>query len=272
MANSVHYGCTSLNGTNKAGLIQPDGNGYRKMVVGALNMFNSAGEYYEYERAKSLFDNSSQFMRRVGRGVLKGEYGHPKMIPGQSIQQFATRVLTIDEQNVCAHFREIWLDFDSVKDKDGKAVVAIMAWVKPSGPMGQYLAQSLENSDENVCFSIRAFTDDKMEGRVKKRILKTIVTFDHVLEPGMAVQVAGARIVYRSGHSTRSTGRCFCSQGRSVRDGVGQRFSSRTLPCLWLASTARCDACLGEVVSKCPGGNPWVLCPNEEFLKHILPM
>jgi hypothetical protein len=119
--------------------------------------------------------------------VLKGEYGHPKMIPGQSIQQFATRVLTIDEQNVCAHFREIWLDFDSVKDKDGKAVVAIMAWVKPSGPMGQYLAQSLENSDENVCFSIRAFTDDKMEGRVKKRILKTIVTFDHVLEPGMAV-------------------------------------------------------------------------------------
>lgn len=184
--NTVHYGCTSLNGTNKAGLIKPDANGYRTMVVGALNMFNSAGEYYEYERAKALFDDSSQFMRRVGRGVLKGEYGHPKQ-GGMSMQQFAMRVLTIDEQNVCAHFRSVWLDFNTVKDKDGKAVVAIMADVKPSGPMGQYLRESLENSDENVCFSIRAFTDDKVEGRVKKRILKTVVTFDHVLEPGMSV-------------------------------------------------------------------------------------
>jgi hypothetical protein len=38
-----------------------------------------------------------------------------------------------------------------------------------------------------VCFSIRAFTDDKFIAGVKHRVLKTVVTFDYVLEPGMAV-------------------------------------------------------------------------------------
>jgi|SRR6185312_1880859 len=185
--NSVRYSCTSLQGTNKAGLLKPDANGYRPMVVGALNMFNSAGEFYDYERAKSLFEGSSQLQRRVQRGVLKGEYGHPKFEVGMRPDQFAHRVLTIDERNICCHFRELWLDFNNLKDKDGKAVVGIMAWVKPSGPFGGYLKDSLENPDENVCFSIRAFTDDKYVAGVKQRYLKTVVTFDYVLEPGMAV-------------------------------------------------------------------------------------
>ncbi|MDR3392302.1 MAG: hypothetical protein P4L77_11270 [Sulfuriferula sp.] len=187
MSNTVRYGCTSLVGTNKAGLLKPDGNGYYPMVVGALKMYNSAGEFYNFEEGKQVFDSSSHLQRRVARGVLKGEYGHPKMEVGMRPQQFAQRVLTIDEDKICCHFREIWLDTAGVKDKDGKAVVAIMAWVRPSGPYGQYLRESIENKDENVCFSIRAFTDDKMIGTTKHRILKTVVTFDHVLEPGMAV-------------------------------------------------------------------------------------
>jgi hypothetical protein len=182
--NTVRYGCTSLAGTNKSG---PDENGYYQLIVGALNMFNSAGEFYDYERAKQLFDGSSHLMRRVERGVLKGEYGHPKMQMGMRMDQFAQRVLTIDEGNVCAHFRSLWLDPNAVKDSNGRGVVAIMADVRPSGPKGAYLKESLDNKDENVCFSIRAFTDDKMEQGVKKRVLKTVVTFDHVVEPGMAV-------------------------------------------------------------------------------------
>ena len=187
-SNSARYACTSLMGTNKAGLLKPDDNGYRPMVVGALNMFNSAGEFYTFEQARDLFENnSSQLQRRIQRGVLKGEYGHPKFEPGMRGDQFLHRVLTIDESKICCHFREIWLESNAVKDKDGRAVVAIMAWVKPSGPYGGYLRDSLENPDENVCFSIRAFTDDRYVGGVKQRTLKQVVTFDYVLEPGMAV-------------------------------------------------------------------------------------
>jgi len=186
MSNSVRFSCTSLAGSNKVGNLKRDANGYYEMVVGALNVFNSAGQYYVYEQAKELFESSSQLMRRVSRGALRGEYGHPKMLPGMSNEQFANRVMSIYEENTCCHHKEITLDFDRVKDANGKPVIAIISKVYPSGPMGPALEKSLQNPNENVCFSIRAFTDDFREGGVYKRVLKTIVTWDLVNEPGIA--------------------------------------------------------------------------------------
>lgn len=185
--NSIRFACTSLAGVNKAGLLKKDDQGYYEVVVGALNVYNSAGQYYVYEQAKKLFESSSQLMRRVSRGALRGEYGHPKFMPGMSNDQFANRVMSIYEENVCCHFRDITIDFNRVKDAQGKPVIAIVAWVKPAGPNAAALQASLDNPNENVCFSIRAFTDDFREGGVTKRVLKTIVTWDYVNEPGIAV-------------------------------------------------------------------------------------
>lgn len=185
--NSVKFECTRLSGTGKKGILKPDENGYYPLVVGALNVFNSAGQYYVYEQARELFEQSSQLMRRVQRGSLRGEYGHPKMVPGMSADQFANRVMSIYEENTCCHHKEIWLDFDNVKDANGKPVIAIMSKVCPAGPLGHVLEKSLNNPDENVCFSIRAFTDDYRDGGIYKRVLKTIVTWDYVTEPGLAV-------------------------------------------------------------------------------------
>ena len=186
MSNSVRFACTSLAGTNKVGNLKKDENGYYEVVVGALNVFNSAGQFYVYEQAKQLFESSSQLMRRVSRGSLRGEYGHPKMLPGMSNEQFANRVMSIHEENTCCHHKEITLDFDRVKDDQGKPVIAIISKVFPSGPMGAALERSLNNPNENVCFSIRAFTDDYRDGGICKRVLKTIVTWDLVNEPGIA--------------------------------------------------------------------------------------
>ena len=187
MANSVRFMCTALNGTNKVGLLKQDDNGYYEFVVGALDVFNSAGQFYVYEQAKELFQSSSQLMRRVSRGALKGEYGHPKMLPGMSNDQFANRIMSVYEENVCCHHKEITLDFDRVKDENGKPIIAIISKISPSGPMGPALERSLKNKDENISFSIRAFTDDYREGGLTKRVLKTIVTWDFVLEGGIAV-------------------------------------------------------------------------------------
>ena len=186
MGNSVKFACTSLAGVNKAGVIKPDENGYYELVVGALNVFNSAGQFYVYEQAKELFQSSSQLMRRVNRGALRGEYGHPKMLPGMTGEQFANRVMSIHEENICCHHKEIVLDFDRVKDEMGRPVIAIISKVCPSGPYGSALEKSLNNKNENVCFSIRAFTDDFRERGITKRILRTIVTWDYVNEPGLA--------------------------------------------------------------------------------------
>jgi hypothetical protein len=185
--NSVKFSCTSLAGVNKAGVLKKDKDGYYELVVGALNVFNSAGQLYVYEQAKSLFESSSQLMRRVKRGALRGEYGHPKYMPGMSNEQFANRVLSIDEAMTCCHHKDITLDYNRVKDENGRSVIAIISKVFPSGPFGPALERSLENPNENVCFSIRAFTDDHRDAGITKRILKTIVTWDYVNEPGISV-------------------------------------------------------------------------------------
>lgn len=184
--SAVRFACTSLAGVNKVGNLKRDANGYYPLVVGALDVYNSAGQYYVYEEAKELFHSSSQLMRRVSRGALRGEYGHPKFAPGMSNDQFANRVMSIYEENVCCHHKEITLDFENVLDEHGKPIIAIISKVKPSGPLGHVLQQQLDNKDENVCFSIRAFTDDYRDRGIYKRVLKTIVTWDYVNEPGLA--------------------------------------------------------------------------------------
>jgi hypothetical protein len=181
----VLFSCSTLAGTGKKGVLKKDENGYYTLPIGGLNVFNSVGDFYTYEQAKDLFSSSSTFMRRVRSGALKGEYGHPKSQPGQSYESFAERVLTIEEKNICTHFSEIWLDFDNVRDKEGKKVIAIMAKLAPSGPMGDAIARSLENPNEDVCYSIRSFTRDTYIAGVKHRALAEIVTWDYVNEPGI---------------------------------------------------------------------------------------
>lgn len=187
MSNFIRFGFTALNGTNKVGIIKPDERGYYKVVLGGLDVYNSANQFYPYEPAKELFMESSQLMRRVGNAALRGEYGHPKMQPGQSMDSFAQRILSIYEECVSHHIASIELDFDNYKDKDGRRIIAIIGMVKPCGPHGPALAASFENPDETVCFSIRAFTRDEHRGRTCQRILRNIVTWDYVNEPGISI-------------------------------------------------------------------------------------
>lgn len=187
MLSAVRLVCTALQGTGKQGILRPDADGRYEVVLGGLNVFNSAGEYYVYEAAKHLFDASSQLQRRAKRASLRGEYGHPKMLPGMSNEQFANRVMSIYEDCVSHIIHEVFLDFDRVKDEKGKPVIAIIGKIEPSGPHAESLRRSLENAGENVCFSIRAFTDDQRIGGVNHRTLRTIVTWDYVNEPGISI-------------------------------------------------------------------------------------
>lgn len=184
--SSVRFACTALSGTKKQGRLPKDADGYYTMPVGGLNVFNSAGDYYTVEGARELFMGSGPLMRRVKSACLKGEEGHPKQEPGQSLDAFAARVMRIEETRVCAHFSDIWLDYDNVKDESGRPIVAIMAKVAPSGPFADSLERSLENRKEDVCFSVRAFTADDIVRGVRLRVLREVVTFDRVTEPGIA--------------------------------------------------------------------------------------
>lgn len=163
-----------------------DENGYRTMAIGGLEVYNSSGIFYTAQGAKELFESSSQLQRRIKRGVLRGEVGHPKQDGYNTMDSYIQRILTIEETNVCAHFSEIWLDFDNYVGPDGP-VVAIMAKVTPSGPKAESLERAFNNPKENVCFSVRALSKDNfMRGRTV-RTLRNIITFDYVNEPGISI-------------------------------------------------------------------------------------
>jgi len=64
-------------------------------------------------------------------------------------------------------------------------IVILEAWVKPSGPNADALKLSLDNTNEDTCFSVRALTKDTLEnGRTIKRVID-IVTWDWVSNPGI---------------------------------------------------------------------------------------
>lgn len=172
---------------NKHGIMKPDSDGYYTQTLGGLNVFNSVGQYYTLEGAKDLFEKSSSFQRKVQRGALRGEVGHPRQLPGMSEDQYLNRILDTDETNTCCQFAEIWLDFDNFRGKNGEKIVGIVGKVIPSGAKGEALAKAFENPKENVCFSIRSFTRDYMQGTRYCREIKQIVTFDWVNEPGIEI-------------------------------------------------------------------------------------
>lgn len=180
----VMFECTRLKGTDKKGIMRPNEDGTYSHVVGALNVHNFHGDYYPYEEAKRLFEDSSSLIRQVNRGVLRGEWGHPNLrnIPRN---QFDARLLFIDPDKICCTHRRIWLDFTSVLDDNGNPIIAILSDVAPFGPYGPALKQALD-SEEQSTFSVRAFADlfPYRNGRTR-RVLNKIVTFDWENEPGI---------------------------------------------------------------------------------------
>ncbi len=184
--NGFSLSCTALLGTNKAGTLKPDADGYYTVVLGALDVYNSMGAYYPEASARHLFEQSASLMRRIASGNLRGEYGHPRLQPGMTPDDFVNRVRDIYEPNVCMHIRKVTVDYTSFRGPDGRPVITILGEIRPSGPRGPALKEQLDNRFEDVCFSIRSLTHDDFRGGRHNKHLKLIVTWDYVNEPGLA--------------------------------------------------------------------------------------
>jgi hypothetical protein len=171
-------------------VLAPDADGYYEIIVGGLNVFNSVNQFYTLQGAQNLFESSSDFMRRVKNGCLKAETGHPKKGIGQSDRDYFNRVMTIREDNVCAHLADVWLDVNFGKNHPeykNPNLVAIMAKVKPAGPHAAAMQEAFSNPKQNVCFSIRSITRDYYDKGVYTREVEEIITFDWVTEPGIHI-------------------------------------------------------------------------------------
>lgn len=186
----VKFTETVFSDSGKKGILVPDANGYYEMILGGLNTHNSAGEYYTSEQVIELFESSSQLQRRVRNGALYAELGHPKPVPGQPHETFYRRVLSLEETNQCAHISEITLDTDYGKkhpELGNPKLIAIIGKVKPAGAKAGVVQEAFDNPKQSAAFSIRGITDNKLIGGKMVRRLVTIVTFDFVMEPGIAI-------------------------------------------------------------------------------------
>lgn len=181
--SQVVYGNTLLKGINKAGHLKPDENGYYTVVLGALGVENSVGEVYvDTPTARSTFEQNSTLMRRIQKGFLKGEYGHPDPSQYPSMSALERRARMIKEERVSHHIASVWLDHI---DYGGQRVLGILGRVKPCGPYGAVLKESLDNPEENVAFSGRYFSNVSRQGGRMLREIHTVTTWDFVSEPGV---------------------------------------------------------------------------------------
>lgn len=180
----IHFGCTALKGTNKGGVLKPDQNGYFTVVLGGFDTPNMAGAIYPLSVASAHFKEGSGFMRRLRAGYARGEYGHPKRQPGSTMEEFLNRLCIIEETRICMHIADVWID-PTFKDASGRTFTAVIGKIKPEGPYGQYLLESLLNPQCNVAFSIRTLCRDRyVGGRLFKDIVE-MVGWDFVVEPGI---------------------------------------------------------------------------------------
>lgn len=184
----IHLSCTALAGTGKVGIIPADENGYREVILGAIGVYNSAGEYYvDDDHVRSLFMEGSILQRRIAKGVCRSELGHPKKQPGMTDQEYMQRILSIEETNVSSHIREVRVGTSTMKDHKGHQVVPIYGIVKPSGPHMDHVEAQFANPDENVAYSIRSLTRNRRVGNTWHKQLRTVVNWDNVNEGGIDV-------------------------------------------------------------------------------------
>ena len=187
--NGAHFTCTALAGTNLAGELKPDKDGYYTMVLGAYEYYNSANEYYPFASAKEFFQSSSSFIRRVKGGCIRGEYKHPVRQPGWTDAEWIQRILDIDLDRACAVFGDIWIDNKTIKGSDGNYIIAVIGKVKPWGPYSKYLVDLLNDPRQNVCWSVRCLTENMMARGRREKHLRVPVTYDLVNEPGIDIAV-----------------------------------------------------------------------------------
>ena len=167
----------------------PDSEGYYTVRLGAFNVFNSSNAFYTFKGVKELVNNpNSFFWRRLKKGYLRGEMGHPKFQPGMSMPEFINRNAHYDMNNIAFFIKDVW--FQYTEDKVNIAgnhgnVVIVMGKIIPAGPKGPFLKQALDDPNQNVAFSVRSLSKDEVVNGVIIKHTSAILTWDWVTEPGI---------------------------------------------------------------------------------------
>lgn len=223
---NVFISCTATKMCGNEGILLPDKDGYYSSIIGGLNIDNTSGDRYLFDREiEKLFDQSGALNKRGAAGKLRGELEHPDWPSTMSEDDYAARMLFIDSRNTCVHWQSIWVEPSRTnRNADGSIVYDVWGKYKPEGPMKSTLQDALDNKHANLMFSLRGFTHDDMVGLKRYRRLIEVITYDLVNDGGIpTAQKFGtpervmARECHRQGRALTKAGltRALHKRGRS---------------------------------------------------------
>ena len=159
--------------------LTPDSDGYYNDVpLMALNKPTLNGTLYDAPSViKCITATDSRFNIMLRSGTLIGEWDHPEYRDKSDL----ARLVDPRQEKQSHHFRKI---YSSEPQSDGS--VLILGSLKPCGPYGKYLEESLQDPHRNTAFSIRSLCEEKRDNRTNAviRHIKLLVTFDAVSSPG----------------------------------------------------------------------------------------
>lgn len=161
-------------------VMEPDADGYVWINAGAYNAYNESGQYYDGADIDKLFEAGSALRRRLDKGVVRSELGHPRMLPGMSKTMYEARMMDIQEDRYCGHIRAAKL----VTNKDGKMKITRIN-VTPFGHYKSTLADALKTKDSNCYFSVRSMSNRSIVNGVLIKKVYQIITWDFVTEGGI---------------------------------------------------------------------------------------
>lgn len=162
----------------RVGVIKPDERGvYRGLPMMMLGEITQQKTYYDPESViKQITSPDTTFNKIFTNQKLMGEYGHPTFYDLNSDTDKLQRLCTVDESKASHLFTSLYTDQPA---SDGSIVVR--ADIKPTGPYGAVLKDSLDDPIVNTSFSLRAFVDTNVRpDGVKYRTVKSLTTFDAV--------------------------------------------------------------------------------------------
>lgn len=163
-------------------IMEPDSDGYYWINAGAYNTYNESGMYYDGEDIENLFNNSSLLKRRLDKGVVRAELGHPRKLPGMSDAMYEARMMDIQEDRYCGHIRAAKI----VTNVDGKTKITKIN-VTPFGHFNSTLSDALKTKDSNCFFSVRSLSNRKVVNGILVKKVYQIVTWDFVTEGGIRI-------------------------------------------------------------------------------------
>lgn len=149
------------------------------MPMAVLGTVTDNNTYYDVDSFVYQLNSPTTFFNRLlSDGKLYGEFGHPDLLSLTKEQQIR-RLTKIDEKNQSHHISAV---MTGEKLENGGRI--IYGLVKPAGPYGEFLKQTLDDPCQNTSFSLRSITHDRAVGNITHRVAKMFVTFDYVCGGG----------------------------------------------------------------------------------------